>query len=107
MASAEAARDAFAERLFGMALGAYELMTVHLGDRLGLYRALAGRDGTTEAELAEAAGIDERYARSGSSSRPSPGSSRSTTRTRTRPSAATGCRTGTRRRSRTGSRSPT
>jgi SAM-dependent methyltransferase len=63
MASAEAARDAFAERLFGMALGAYELMTVHLGDRLGLYRALAGRDGTTEAELAEAAGIDERYAR--------------------------------------------
>jgi SAM-dependent methyltransferase len=63
MASAEAARDAFAERLFGMALGAYELMTVHLGDRLGLYRALAGREGTTEAELAEAAGIDQRYAR--------------------------------------------
>jgi len=58
-----ARRDAFAERLFGMALGAYELMTVHLGDRLGLYRALAGRDGTTEAELAGAAGIDERYAR--------------------------------------------
>jgi SAM-dependent methyltransferase len=38
-------------------------MTVHLGDRLGLYRALASRDGTTEAELAAAAGIDERYAR--------------------------------------------
>ena len=62
-ATDDARRDAFAERLFGMALGAYELMTVHLGDRLGLYRALAGRDGTTEAELAGAAGIDERYAR--------------------------------------------
>ena len=37
----EAQRDAFAERLFGAALGAYELMTVHLGDRLGYYRALA------------------------------------------------------------------
>ena len=32
-----ARRDAFAERLFGAALGAYELMTVHLGDRLGYY----------------------------------------------------------------------
>ena len=37
----DAQRDALAERLFGAALGAYELMTVHLGDRLGYYRALA------------------------------------------------------------------
>jgi SAM-dependent methyltransferase len=59
----EAQRDAFAERLFGAALGAYELMTVHLGDRLGYYRALAGSDGLTPAGLAGATGTDERYAR--------------------------------------------
>jgi hypothetical protein len=59
----ERARDALAERVFGMALGAYELMTVHLGDRLGLYRALAEREGATSGELAEATGTDERYVR--------------------------------------------
>ena len=58
-----AARDALSERLFGAALGAYELLTVHLGDRLDYYRALAGRDGSTPAELAAATGTDERYAR--------------------------------------------
>jgi SAM-dependent methyltransferase len=56
-------RDALAERLFGAALGAYELLTVHLGDRLGYYRALAERGASTSAELAEATGTDERYAR--------------------------------------------
>jgi SAM-dependent methyltransferase len=59
----EAQRDAFAERLFGAALGAYELMTVHLGDRLGYYRALAERGFWTSVELAYATGTDERYAR--------------------------------------------
>jgi 2-polyprenyl-3-methyl-5-hydroxy-6-metoxy-1,4-benzoquinol methylase len=59
----EAQRDALAERLFGAALGAYELMTVHLGDRLGYYRALAGGGEVTSAELAREAGTDERYAR--------------------------------------------
>jgi SAM-dependent methyltransferase len=58
-----ARRDAFAERLFGAALGAYELMTVHLGDRLGYYRALAEDGAVTAAELAAATGTDERYAR--------------------------------------------
>ncbi len=58
-----AARDALAERLFGAALGAYELMTVHLGDRLGLYRALAERGEATPAEVAAATGTQERYAR--------------------------------------------
>jgi SAM-dependent methyltransferase len=58
-----AARDALAERLFGAALGAYELMTVHLGDRLGLYRALREQGETTPAELAAATGTNERYAR--------------------------------------------
>ena len=59
----EAQRDALAERLFGAALGAYELMTVHLGDRLGYYRALAEDGEVTSAELAGATGTDERYAR--------------------------------------------
>jgi SAM-dependent methyltransferase len=60
---ADAQRDALAERLFGAALGAYELMTVHLGDRLGYYRALAQGGEATSAELATATGTDERYAR--------------------------------------------
>ncbi|HSK15694.1 MAG TPA: class I SAM-dependent methyltransferase [Gaiellaceae bacterium] len=59
----EARRDALAERLFGAALGAYELFTVHLGDRLGLYRALAGGEEMTPADLAGATGTQERYAR--------------------------------------------
>jgi SAM-dependent methyltransferase len=58
-----ARRDAFAERLFDAALGAYELMTVHLGDRLGYYRALAEQGPSTPAELAAATGTAERYAR--------------------------------------------
>jgi SAM-dependent methyltransferase len=59
----DAARDALAERLFGAALGAYELMTVHLGDRLGLYRALEERGASTSGELAAATGTQERYVR--------------------------------------------
>jgi SAM-dependent methyltransferase len=38
-------------------------MTVHLGDRLGYYRALAGAGEATSAELAAATGTHERYAR--------------------------------------------
>jgi 2-polyprenyl-3-methyl-5-hydroxy-6-metoxy-1,4-benzoquinol methylase len=66
MASAPAAverRDALAERLFLNAIGAFDLFSVYLGDRLGLYRALADHGAMTSAELAEAAGIHERYAR--------------------------------------------
>jgi 2-polyprenyl-3-methyl-5-hydroxy-6-metoxy-1,4-benzoquinol methylase len=61
--SETARRDALAERLFAMALGAYELFAVHLGDRLGLYRALADGEAVTPGELAASAGIGERYAR--------------------------------------------
>jgi 2-polyprenyl-3-methyl-5-hydroxy-6-metoxy-1,4-benzoquinol methylase len=66
MASAPAAverRDALAERLFLNAIGAFDLFSVYLGDRLGLYRALADHGAMTSAELSEAAGIHERYAR--------------------------------------------
>jgi SAM-dependent methyltransferase len=57
------AADALTERLFGALLGTLELACIHLGDRLGLYRALAGGDALTSQELADRAGVDERYAR--------------------------------------------
>lgn len=57
------ARDALVARLFGAALGAFDLMGVYLGDRLGLYRALAGAGPLRAAELATRAGVAERYAR--------------------------------------------
>jgi 2-polyprenyl-3-methyl-5-hydroxy-6-metoxy-1,4-benzoquinol methylase len=54
---------ALADRLFHDMIGALELFTVYLGERLGLYRAL-DRDGpATSAELAGRTGTAERYAR--------------------------------------------
>ena len=41
---AEGRRDQLVERLFGSALGAMDLLCVYLGDRLGLYAALAEAD---------------------------------------------------------------
>lgn len=61
--TAEERRDALVERLFEAALGAFDLLTVYLGDRLGLYAALREHGACTSAELAAAAGIHERYAR--------------------------------------------
>src|SRR5215204_1156238 len=61
--SADARRDELVERLFGNALGAMDLLCVYLGDRLGLYRALADAGASTSAELASAAGVNGRYAR--------------------------------------------
>ena len=55
--------EAFAGRLFGSALGAIDLYAVYLGDRLGLYRALAKDGPATAPELAARAGIHPRYAR--------------------------------------------
>jgi ubiquinone/menaquinone biosynthesis C-methylase UbiE len=56
-------RDEFADRLFESTLGALDLVTVYLGEHLGLYRALADRGASTSAELAQATGTTERYAR--------------------------------------------
>jgi hypothetical protein len=56
-------RDALVERLFMDAIGAFDLLSVYLGDVLGLYRTLADKGPLTSAELADAAGIHERYAR--------------------------------------------
>jgi SAM-dependent methyltransferase len=61
--STDARRDELVERLFGSALGALDLLCIYLGDRLGMYRALADRGPSTSAELASAARVNERYAR--------------------------------------------
>jgi 2-polyprenyl-3-methyl-5-hydroxy-6-metoxy-1,4-benzoquinol methylase len=58
-----ARRDALVERLFGATIGTLELFGVYLGDRLGLYAALAGSDALSPDELARSAGIAQRYAR--------------------------------------------
>lgn len=55
--------ESFVGRLFDAALGAIDVITVYVGDRLGLYRTLAERGGLTAPELADAAGIHPRYAR--------------------------------------------
>lgn len=56
-------RDALVERLFGATVAGLELFGVYLGERLGLYRALAGEAGLTADELAARAAIHPRYAR--------------------------------------------
>ena len=56
-------RDALVGRLFTNAVGAFDLFSVYIGDALGLYRALSERGALTPAELAEVAGMHERYAR--------------------------------------------
>lgn len=61
--SMEARAEAFVGRLFEAGLGAFDLLTVYVGDRLGLYRALEGAEGLSTAELSAATGIHERYAR--------------------------------------------
>lgn len=54
---------AFSLRLFGYMNGATVSMMVCLGDRLGLYEALADAGEVTSRELAEKSGLDERWVR--------------------------------------------
>ncbi len=63
VATTEERRDALVGRLFEATLGAMDLYGVYLGDRLGLYRALADAGPLTSSGLADAAGVHERYAR--------------------------------------------
>jgi SAM-dependent methyltransferase len=56
-------RDALIDRLGAAILGTMDLFNLYLGDRLGLYRALAEGGPATSADLAVRAGIAERYAR--------------------------------------------
>jgi 2-polyprenyl-3-methyl-5-hydroxy-6-metoxy-1,4-benzoquinol methylase len=54
--------DAFVGRIFEASLGMFDVMSLYLGDRLGLYAALRDAPATAP-ELASRAGIDSRYAR--------------------------------------------
>jgi 2-polyprenyl-3-methyl-5-hydroxy-6-metoxy-1,4-benzoquinol methylase len=58
-----AGHDAFVERLLRSAAGAFDMFTIHIGDQLGLYAALAAADGLTPRELAARTGTHERYVR--------------------------------------------
>jgi SAM-dependent methyltransferase len=57
----EAKLGAFIERALGDASGLFASVLAELGDRLGLFRALAEQGPMTAAELAAAAAVDERY----------------------------------------------
>lgn len=55
--------EEFAERLFASALGALDVFSVYVGDRLGWYRSLVTDGPATSAELSARTGTHERYAR--------------------------------------------
>src|SRR5688500_15091629 len=56
-------RDAFIERFLQFAAGTFNMFSIYIGDRLGLYRALAEGGPVTSAELASRTGTNERYIR--------------------------------------------
>ena len=62
MAEPDVERDAFAETLFQSALGYFVVLSIRLGQRLGLYEVLA-EGSVSSQDLASRAGIGERYAR--------------------------------------------
>lgn len=55
--------DPVADRAVGYLVGAAVSALVHLGDRLGLYRAMQDAGPVTSTQLAEVAGLDERWVR--------------------------------------------
>ena len=61
--TAEQRRDTLVERIFENSVGFMELLSIYIGDRLGLYRALANNGEATATELASATGTHERYVR--------------------------------------------
>jgi 2-polyprenyl-3-methyl-5-hydroxy-6-metoxy-1,4-benzoquinol methylase len=56
-------RDELAGRVFRSILGMMDVVTIYLGDRLGLYQALVEGGPATSAELADRTGTHERYVR--------------------------------------------
>lgn len=63
MTQSVATPEELAERIFNAAISAFDIFAIYLGDRLGLYRALADGTAVTSQELAERAGTNERYTR--------------------------------------------
>jgi len=56
-------REALVQTSTADAIGARDLISVYIGDRLGLYRVLAQHPGPTPPELAAAARLHHRYVR--------------------------------------------
>ncbi|WP_084127328.1 class I SAM-dependent methyltransferase [Demequina sp. NBRC 110054] len=54
--------NAWADRVFESALGAIDILAIHLGDRLGWYRALAAAGPLTANEVAQRTSTHPRYA---------------------------------------------
>jgi 2-polyprenyl-3-methyl-5-hydroxy-6-metoxy-1,4-benzoquinol methylase len=61
--AAEAATEAFAERVLADYAGANAFFMASIGDRLGLFTQLAQNGPATSGELADRTGLDERYLR--------------------------------------------
>jgi 2-polyprenyl-3-methyl-5-hydroxy-6-metoxy-1,4-benzoquinol methylase len=62
-AAYEAQRDAFVDKVFGLALATGEAANIYIGDRLGFYRSLAESGPATSAALAERTACSERMVR--------------------------------------------
>jgi SAM-dependent methyltransferase len=56
-------RDAFIERFMQSVSGTFDIFSIYIGDRLGLYRALAVRGPSTSTALAAYTSTNERYIR--------------------------------------------
>jgi protein-L-isoaspartate O-methyltransferase len=56
-------REGLVRKLSADAIGALDILCVYIGDRLGLYSALADHPAVTSAELAVVSGVHERYVR--------------------------------------------
>jgi len=56
-------RDAFIDRIYDDAVGAFNIFAIHIGDRLGFYRELSKSSGLTSTQLAARTGTQERYVR--------------------------------------------
>ena len=59
----EKTADALVGRLFEQSIGMFDVMSVYVGDRLGLYRSLRDDGPATSVELGQRARIAPRYAR--------------------------------------------
>ena len=59
----ERSAEALVDRLAASSLGMMEVLSVYVGDRLGLYRSLRDAGPATALELARRNGLNERYAR--------------------------------------------
>jgi len=55
--------DELADHLFASMLGAFDMLTIHLGDQFGVYALLHRHGPLTEAEVSQRSGMDARYAR--------------------------------------------